>query len=418
MKTRSVVLLVVWALLGSACEQSGSRKPAEVAVTHVVDETGNGADGLEALRTRSEQARTGGSVSIKAVHDRREQKQLNPAERNKLKDLVRAIRYGEVQPIKDHLRSGGDPDFGEKGNTLLMEAAYNKQLAVVRVLIEGGADVNADNGAGDSPLSFAMDKPMFSRTPVPDDPRVIHQIVGSLLAAGAQVKIPPEVAAKRSTPLHAAAKSGDLALMRLFLEKGAEVEAYGRYDATPLTEAINKGRLSAVKLLLRSGAKAKPADPSRGQVPLIQAVSQGSIELSMYLYQTKKAGNEPNEVEIKKMESKWFGLIDTLVTAGAELGAKDDRGNPVLFTAINGGYPPMLKKVLSKKAKLTSRNEKGESALHYLAGLHRLKEPDLIPLAKILIERGAKKKEKSPEGKTASQIAKGRGFDKLALVLR
>ena len=47
----------------------------------------------------------------------------------------------------------------------------------------------------------------------------------------------------------------------------------------------------------------------------------------------------------------------------------------------------------------------------------RMKEDELLPLAKILIKRGAKRKEKTADGKTASQIAEGKGYKKLAKVL-
>ena len=104
----------------------------------------------QALATRK------GAVSIKLIKDRPKARRLTPDERTKLKGLVQAIHRGDVGAIKAYLNGGGDPDFGEKGNTLLMEAAYQKQPEVVAALIAGGANIDADNGAGDTPLSFAL----------------------------------------------------------------------------------------------------------------------------------------------------------------------------------------------------------------------------------------------------------------------
>ena len=113
-----------------------------------------------------------------------------PAERSaeetqKLVQLVNAIAEGDAATVKAYLDAGGKPDFGENGNTLLMEAAYKKQPAVVEVLIKGGADVNAHSNAGETPLSFAAQWPMFDDRPV--DPAVIHTIVRALVDAGARV---------------------------------------------------------------------------------------------------------------------------------------------------------------------------------------------------------------------------------------
>jgi hypothetical protein len=87
--------------------------------------------------------------------------------------------------VKAYLAAGGKPDFGEQGSTLLMEAAYDKQLEVVKVLIDAGADVNAHNDAGDTPLSDAVEWSFTQDGP--KDPKVIHEIALALVDKGARV---------------------------------------------------------------------------------------------------------------------------------------------------------------------------------------------------------------------------------------
>ena len=56
------------------------------------------------------------------------------------------------------------------------------------------------------------------------------------------------------TALHAAAQQGRTAVVRLLLEKGAELEAKNNYDWTALHEAAWLGHTAAVRLLLEKGA--------------------------------------------------------------------------------------------------------------------------------------------------------------------
>jgi ankyrin repeat protein len=359
-----------------------------------------------------------GAVSIKLVRDKPKQGPLSAEDRNKLKGLVESIKKGDTAAISAYLKKGGDPDFGQNGNTLLMESAYQKQPKLVALLIKAGANVNAANPDGETPLSFAMTVPMFSNDPKLKDPVKIRKLVTALINAGAKLNVPPEIASKNSTPLHHAAKAGDLKLVQLMIKKGADVNAVGSRGAKPLTEAVNKCHPQIVKILIEKGAEVNPKNPGPGDVPLIQAVSQGSMASSMYAFNARRAGKKPSKQGLLQVKKDWYRLVDLLVKKGANIEAKDERGWPVLFSAINGGDPDMLKRILAHKPKLDVRGPKGESALHFLAGSGRMKEDQLLPLAKILIKRGAKRQEKTADGKTAAQIAEGKGYKKLAKVLR
>jgi ankyrin repeat protein len=56
-------------------------------------------------------------------------------------------------------------------------------------------------------------------------------------------------------PLLRAAQEGHEAVVKLLLERGAQVEVTDRYGRTPLLWAIEKGHEAVVKLLLEKGAK-------------------------------------------------------------------------------------------------------------------------------------------------------------------
>jgi len=76
----------------------------------------------------------------------------------------------------------------------------------------------------------------------------------------------------------------------------------------------------------------------------------------------------------------------------------------------------ILNRLLDAKPNLNDIDEAGRTPLQYLAGLGRLKEADLVPLADLLVARGADRKVRS--GATPAAIAEKRGYAALAKVLR
>ncbi|XP_057846904.2 ADP-ribosylation factor GTPase-activating protein AGD3 isoform X2 [Cryptomeria japonica] len=76
--------------------------------------------------------------------------------------------------------------------------------------------------------------------------------------------------------LHLACHTGDLAMLELLLQYGADVNAQDYYGRTPLHHCISKGNNQYAKLLIRRGASAMIAD-GRGKTPLQRAMEMGAI---------------------------------------------------------------------------------------------------------------------------------------------
>ncbi len=75
-------------------------------------------------------------------------------------------------------------------------------------------------------------------------------VVKLLLAMGAQI----EATMQDGTPLYIAAHVGHLAVVKLLLEEGAEIEATAHDGSTPLLVASQNGHTAVVKLLLKNSA--------------------------------------------------------------------------------------------------------------------------------------------------------------------
>ena len=78
------------------------------------------------------------------------------------------------------------------------------------------------------------------------------------------------------TPLWLAAEQGHEAVVKLLLEKGAELEAKDEGGGgTPLGRAAEQGHEAVVKLLLEKGAELEAKDEDGGGTPLGRAAGQG-----------------------------------------------------------------------------------------------------------------------------------------------
>jgi ankyrin repeat protein len=167
-------------------------------------------------------------------------------------ELVAAIVRHDAAGVERLLAAGADPNArDEEGWRPLHVAVAHAQgpagLAVLRVLVERGADVNATDANGkEAPIATACDPP---------NPAAARL----LLEAGAD----PEVnRADGETPLLLAAASRHVELAELLLRHGATKtmdEPGGVLWWSPLTHAVDNFDVPMIELLIRAGAD--PAAP-------------------------------------------------------------------------------------------------------------------------------------------------------------
>jgi len=199
-------------------------------------------------------------------------------------------------------------------NVELHRAARNKKIKEVQRLLDQGADVNARDDRGWTPLSHAAYYGYL-------------KIVELLVSKGADVKAhEPEF----GTVLHKVTKSGYqenkkfLKIAELLIEKGADVNAKIKKDedeyedengepvvldeksgyTRPLHHAAGRAKIKIAKLLISKGADVTVKD-EYGQTALHRAT-----------------GNQDEE------------MINLLVSNGADVNAKNERGCTPLHAAI------------------------------------------------------------------------------------
>ncbi|MCU1233127.1 MAG: globin [Candidatus Solibacter sp.] len=122
--------------------------------------------------------------------------------------------------------------------TLLHAAAGAGCLPMVELLLVLGADPNARDRFGHTPL-YAAGNSCFRGS--------AGRVVRALVEAGADVNAQDRV--KRCAPLHAAARRGNIAAARALLESGADTGVRDRNGATPLDRALNCKKAEVAELL-------------------------------------------------------------------------------------------------------------------------------------------------------------------------
>ena len=148
-----------------------------------------------------------------------------------------AVRKDTVATVSRLLSLGFDPNtLNEKGNTGLLQALFEPSLKVAHELLaHPKLDVNVVNRNDESALMIAA-------------LRGHEDIVAKLLAREADVN------KTGWTPLHYAAASGQVKIMRMLIEQHAFLDAESPNGTTPLMMAAGYGNGAAVKLLLDEGA--------------------------------------------------------------------------------------------------------------------------------------------------------------------
>ena len=198
--------------------------------------------------------------------------------------LSNAAAVGRLDIVQLLLDHGADPNLPEeqiapKGKALY-SAVSNGHYEVAKLLLEHGAFPNP-------PVESSGDALWWSQERRPD--KRMEQLLlsyGAKPTTGHAGEDWPREAYNwlRVSPLHEAARNGDVAAAKKLLDAGADLTARDEHlGSTPLAWAARFGQLEMVKFLLGRGApKSLPDDPDWA-TPLAWAVKRGHEEIARLL---------------------------------------------------------------------------------------------------------------------------------------
>ena len=161
--------------------------------------------------------------------------------------LEDAVANCDTALVKLLLEAGADPNVHNPyGTTVLERAVANCDTALVKLLLDAGADPNVHNPYGTTVLERAV-------------ANCDTTLVKLLLDAGADPNLPDNPYG--TTVLEKAVSDCNTELVRMLLEAGADPNVHNPYGTTVLEKAVANCDAALVKLLLDAGA-----DPT-GQGP-------------------------------------------------------------------------------------------------------------------------------------------------------
>jgi ankyrin repeat protein len=134
-------------------------------------------------------------------------------------------------------------------------------------MIAAGADVNAAQGDGTTPLHWAIYK-------------IDAELTRALLQRGAK---PDVINNYGSSPLAEAVKVADARLVGMLLDAGSDANVPNQEGQTALMLAARAGSLDVAGLLVRHGADVNAKERWRGQTALMWAADARSAEVTRFL---------------------------------------------------------------------------------------------------------------------------------------
>ena len=222
------------------------RWDAQQTLDNIVAAIRSGNDG-HAVSLTSEYVRTSGNRSVNA---------------GILAQMIGSRRAALQRYARETLER--DPDLAHErhaGRTLLHAASAHGDSALVELLLSLGLDPAAQDGGGHSPLYS-----LGNECQVPG----AGAIVRILTRAGADVNAADGV--KHCTPLHMAARRGNVEIAEALIDSGANIEARDSLGDTPLRRAVNCNKHAVAALLLSKGAD-RHSSGSKGLTPFLAARS-------------------------------------------------------------------------------------------------------------------------------------------------
>ncbi|MEN6508850.1 MAG: ankyrin repeat domain-containing protein [Smithella sp.] len=158
--------------------------------------------------------------------------------------LIASARYGDVVMMNKLLNEGArvdEPNEGVWSATPLFWALYECKFETAKILLAKGAKATAKDSYGYSALQVAAGCKNAETSVIED-----------LIQKGADVRHKSDK--DGYTSLHDACMSGTPDVVKLLIDKGADVNAADKKGTTPLMLAVKSNSIPKVEILLERGA--------------------------------------------------------------------------------------------------------------------------------------------------------------------
>ncbi|GEM_PF-5475863 len=278
---------------------------------------------------------------------------------------------------------------GCAGNSALVDIAARNDLVAAQSEIDRGADIHALG------TYRAFNSRLYAMTPLHAAAYNGHgAMVELLLEVGADVNA--KAVGGVITPLYMACHEGNAKVANTLIDHGAEIDVHSHRGLTALCTAAGRGHAETVQVLLEKGAKADLVSSYRPDTryrslrlttaftPLYMAASYGHADVVNLLLdhhaQVDKGCHRPalflssdydgdvapydvpsaTPLHIASLNGR-NDVVGILILRGADVGARDDSGETPLHWAARRKRAETMELLVAQGADPQARNRKGKT---------------------------------------------------------
>ncbi len=275
--------------------------------------------------------------------------------------LMRAANRAPREILELLLAAGADVRARNRlGSTALHRAAGRLNEQAVEILLDNGADVNAQDDWGSSPLRTALRSLTGGR------------VAQLLLERGAKHDV------------FTACALGELDLLRSMLQQDRALLAAKDWEArTPLHWAARWGEVPCADLLLEYGADSDCVDIP-GLSPLGLAAAEGRSDVVSFLLERGAHIRQTGWTALHAASAGGHGeAVELLLAAGAEANPRNWADRTPLHGAVLSGSPEVARMLLQDGADVHAKDKDGKTSLAYA------QEKGYTDLVELLRQHGA-----------------------------
>lgn len=210
--------------------------------------------------------------------------------------------------------------FDRYGLNALHYAVMQGHCDIVEYLIDNFKEISVNQSDADmfSPLRIAVHN---------GDIRMVKL----LLEKGANVHF---MNRQRHTPLHLASQKGYIDIMNILIEHGANLNAHDLEDCSPLSLAILYGHEEAAKLLIRKGTRLNHEE-SCGYTVIHRAVWNNMTGIAKALLDAGAKIIQSHYLLHTAIRNNNFEMVRILHKSGAILNIRDEQGQtPLMLSCV------------------------------------------------------------------------------------
>lgn len=249
-------------------------------------------------------------------------------------------------------------DANINSTTPLCTASSLDNLDIVMLLLCYGASANfsADLNGG-TPLHSACDKEMRSGNNT--------SIVKELISSGADVNAEDNMG---QTPLHFACSSENIEIVECLLQNHAEIDVTDIDEETPLVRACYAQNFDLMKILVEHGCRVDYPN----NIPLSMSVSRGNIPaVKLLLEHGEDIHKKESEYLSYACEFNHMDMMDYLNSLGVNVNERNTsifKFTPLHIACMTRAVNiNVIRKLLSWGADVTIPSLTGDTPLHYSA---------------------------------------------------